>query len=414
MAIFLENKDGQRFKLTGDGGGLTEIPVATENEIGGIKSSTKSGSVNVNEDGITEVNDVVTVPGTGEFQFPQEFGDGPYSIICTEDNNPDDPQTGMPIGGQAGQVLTKKDENDYSVYWATPIVHGANIADNWYFANPVNQRGATEYGNVRDANGYTIDRWRIDKNITVLVKPGFIRLFRNTDGRNPPFEQVVEMFRQFIGKTLTISVIYRMSSDFPESNNIIRMGINYGTTEEWMYLPKSTDWALSKMTIDIPVDATALYLRPAQILTRLGVGSDTSNYIDLFACKVEFGSEQTLASVDASGNVSLLDPCPSRAIELLKCQRFYIPANTQYTKICTKALGANLYTTVPACMRIAPTALPSIPIEVYIVDKWYQCTIDLITFFKTEIGIVFHPTETVSVPAQPYLCRYIPALSCEP
>jgi hypothetical protein len=32
-----------------------------------------------------------------------------------------------------------------------------NLLDNWYFGNPVNQRGQTEY----TAAGYTIDRWRV-------------------------------------------------------------------------------------------------------------------------------------------------------------------------------------------------------------------------------------------------------------
>ena len=41
------------------------------------------------------------------------------------------------------------------------------------------------------------------------------------------------------------------------------------------------------------------------------------------AIKLELGSQQTLAHQDAAGNWVLNDPPPDKALELLKCQRYY-------------------------------------------------------------------------------------------
>ena len=43
----------------------------------------------------------------------------------------------------------------------------------------------------------------------------------------------------------------------------------------------------------------------------------------LLAAKLELGPVQTLAHQDASGNWVLNDPPPNKALELLKCQRYF-------------------------------------------------------------------------------------------
>ena len=64
-----------------------------------------------------------------------------------------------PLTGQPAQV----DQLDHT---AQQIDDGLNIArgvsnpnllDNWYFGNPVNQKGQTSYTGA----GYTIDRWAL-------------------------------------------------------------------------------------------------------------------------------------------------------------------------------------------------------------------------------------------------------------
>ena len=43
----------------------------------------------------------------------------------------------------------------------------------------------------------------------------------------------------------------------------------------------------------------------------------------ILAAKLELGTHQTLAHQDAAGNWVLNDPPPDKALELLKCQRYY-------------------------------------------------------------------------------------------
>ena len=45
-----------------------------------------------------------------------------------------------------------------------------NLLDNWYFGNPVNQRGATEYI-INSFNQYHIDRWTAAGNFKITLNP---------------------------------------------------------------------------------------------------------------------------------------------------------------------------------------------------------------------------------------------------
>lgn len=72
-----------------DAGGIKEVPVATETEIGGILSGTTSGSVAVDESGNTSVNDVVTMNKTAKITVPVEFGEGPWTIEMDGEDDPE-------------------------------------------------------------------------------------------------------------------------------------------------------------------------------------------------------------------------------------------------------------------------------------------------------------------------------------
>lgn len=93
--------------------------MATENALGGIKSSPVSGNVNVSNEGIPSVNDVVTAPGTGNLQFPESFGNGPWTVEFTQDDSVP-PENGIPTGGNIGDIIQKKEATDYSVEWVDP------------------------------------------------------------------------------------------------------------------------------------------------------------------------------------------------------------------------------------------------------------------------------------------------------
>ena len=64
----------------------------------------------------------------------------------------------VPTGGTEGQVLTKISDTDFDAGWEDTVpASNPNLLDNWYFADPVNQRGQTEYAGAV----YSIDRWYV-------------------------------------------------------------------------------------------------------------------------------------------------------------------------------------------------------------------------------------------------------------
>lgn len=77
-----------------------------------------------------------------------------------------------------------------------------NLLDNWYFGNPVNQRGQASYTDV----GYCIDRWYLGTDGGVcLVEDGYIRTVMSGSWFN--FEQKVDNFADLKGKTVTASAL---------------------------------------------------------------------------------------------------------------------------------------------------------------------------------------------------------------
>lgn len=80
-----------------------------------------------------------------------------------------------------------------------------NLLDNWYFGNPVNQRGQTEY----TGGGYTIDRWRIghDGTFTVNVSDTGVSLVSGNDGSWKNFYETIETSKLIVGRTYTFSFL---------------------------------------------------------------------------------------------------------------------------------------------------------------------------------------------------------------
>lgn len=78
-----------------------------------------------------------------------------------------------------------------------------NLLDNWYFADPVSQRGQKEYTNT----GYTIDRWRLDDSINMTVKDDHI-LFTGEQNRDYcNFVQIAKSKESVEGKQVTFSLL---------------------------------------------------------------------------------------------------------------------------------------------------------------------------------------------------------------
>jgi len=229
----------------------------------------------------------------------------------------------LPSGGTTGYLLVKSSGN--VVEWRPPMSN-PNLLRNWYFADPINQRGKTEY---TGENIYCIDGWYIHASGTVTVSDGFITLLGS-------LRQWIEDDEWLLGKECTFSVLTadgRLISG--TATNVTTDG-----TGTWFY--SSNDILLHAYT-----EISAIH-KPLSFLIV------TQSPMPIIATKLELGSQQTLAHQDAYGNWVLNDPPPNKALELLKCQRYFqlfggsSVLNIIPGIVCVRGR-------LPVCMRTTPT-----------------------------------------------------------
>ena len=135
-----------------------------------------------------------------------------------------------------------------------------NQLDNWYFPNPVNQRGQTTWQN---ANEYTVDRWKLTSGTASLGASGL-----TLNGT------LVQIMETTIGMPVICSALL-------------------------------SDGSMITPTYD---DSTKTYTITATGQT-------------IKAAKLELGSEQTLAHQE--NGVWVLNEIPDYGQELAKCQRYF-------------------------------------------------------------------------------------------
>lgn len=164
-----------------------------------------------------------------------------------------------------------------------------NLLDNGYLADPINQRGQTEYAE----GGYAVDRWTSSK---MTVHDGYVT-FENDLIQSFEWER----FAILMGSIVTLSYL----------NNKNELIFSTG------HIPNQFE----------PTGLQAVYLGPFTMYIFPGSSvqvfrldrSDT-----IIAAKLELGPVQTLAHKDAFGNWVLNDPPPNKALELAKCQRYQL------------------------------------------------------------------------------------------
>lgn len=271
---------------------------------------------------------------------------------------------------------------------------GVNLLDNWYFADPINQRGQTEYTVV----GYTIDRWNKDQ-------PGSMRL--QSDGIQFTSEpnEIINILQKFeapsrlSGQTITYSVL-------AEGTLSIVIGVNngYPAAQE----PTGTEKHLYTCTYTLPNSLSLL-----QMIIQIKKNSTAKVY----AAKLELGSQQTLARQDSDGNWVLNDPPPNKALELLKCQRYFIPEALfqNGASWCFGHLtsGDGLAVSIPAVMRSVPTVTPT-TLEIFINGSWQTVSLRSVRLFPTMVVLSYDPSSLAagweSLIGLSFLLKGLPAL----
>lgn len=210
-----------------------------------------------------------------------------------------------------------------------------NLLDNWYFGNPVNQRGQTEY----TGSLYSVDRWRLQGGNCNLVDDG---LLITSSARGQIFVQrfTQEMQTALSGKTVTFSVLATIKSGE-------------------FYLTDTSGFSASHVDVKMQTGVTSWTFSVANFNSIAGLGwwgNGSGAQILVHAAKLELGSQQTLAHQDAGGDW-VLNEIPDYSVELLKCQRYFYPSvgrfTTLYANTTTSAIfGINL----PTAMRTTPSA----------------------------------------------------------
>ena len=223
-----------------------------------------------------------------------------------------------------GIVAKSDDEDDKKdLYYSNP-----NLLDNWYFGNPVNQRGQTSWTNPSNIQ-YAIDRWQITPSSVIALVDDGITV-------TAEIQQGLEKNRLELGRTYTFSVL---SSDrrlekhtFVLASDMTTIRVNFGFGIFVCYLSGDNVW--------------------------IQIYGDGSTYK---AVKLELGTQQTLAHQDVDGNW-VLNEIPDYGEQLRRCQRYFVNFNPYKMKwfamppaVASNATDAYSAVTLPVAMRAQPT-----------------------------------------------------------
>ncbi len=180
-----------------------------------------------------------------------------------------------------------------------------NLLDNWYFADPINQRGQIKYTDDRNSGVYSIDRWEVGWLGTIEVHDGFIRIVGGPQkGSVFNLQQKLEQTKKLNGRIVTASIMYSHSHE----------NIGFGLWDQFASLPNTNG--------NIGVFSTTKIYHEGETFAIMATSENAT--IDIYAVKLELGPVQTLAHRE-SGTWVLNDPPPNKALELAKCQRYQLP-----------------------------------------------------------------------------------------
>ena len=259
-------------------------------------------------------NAATSVEGAVKYNTPQTLTDEQKQQARDNINAPAPYTAGENISISGSVIATK----------AFPC--NPNLLDNWYFGDPVNQRGQTSYS----AEGYGIDRWRVENSTTItLSNDGLTVSTTNGNGITQNSEQLAKL----MGKQVVVSILT------PEGNLYSKP-----------FLVGNAAGGLIVGPFDIySTSSWLLYVRPEQTV-------DTQS---ILAVKLELGTQQTLAHQE--DGVWVLNEIPDYGEQLRRCQRYYqrLKASSGYMRFGISQpytdTAAGVFIPLQGEMRTAPT-----------------------------------------------------------
>ncbi len=221
---------------------------------------------------------------------------------------------------------------------------------NWYFGNPVNQRGKTTYSGA----GYGIDQWKaeaVTPNVTT-IKDGYIEL-----SQNALIEQILEEPYSLCEKQVTASILlttglYTFTTTIPSKEELsaVTTDKNLGNTH---FVVNGNDVGYIDL-LHTKAHNTMLRLRAFEGYT-----------VGAIAVGLELGPQQTLAHQE--DGVWVLNEIPDYGEELTKCMRYLQVITTPYdTSGNGVAIGyanntADLWVPIPLAVPMRKSPTPTIP-----------------------------------------------------
>ena len=195
------------------------------------------------------------------------------------------------LKGDGSGNITAASETEVELV-SLPNICNPNLLDNWYFGNPVNQRGQTSYTDT----GYTIDRWKFGGySQTITLATNGIIWDTNT---GVWWAQTIENWDALVGKTATVSALIggNLYSVSGVVNNSDRISVAVS----------------EKVTLEISPEQKGVRL-VTYVTESTSVGA-------VLAIKLELGSQQTLAHQENGAWV--LNEIPDYGDQLRRCQRY--------------------------------------------------------------------------------------------
>lgn len=185
-----------------------------------------------------------------------------------------------------------------------------NLLDNWYFGNPVNQKGGTEWLSSSSSAIPCVDRWTwwgqyITGTRLNLLDDG-LQLAKPAEGQGlyQAIIQKVEKTRVPVGATVTLSALVKAEAD---ASVVLAINESYNGSSM-----QANVWELITFTVNAPsVEQTY----SVSIQRNSGGIAFTVK-----AAKLELGSQQTLAHLE-NGNW-VLNEIPKYEDVLSNCQRY--------------------------------------------------------------------------------------------
>lgn len=220
------------------------------------------------------------------------------------------------------------------------VIIKPNLLVNWYFADPINQRGKQHYVGT----AFMIDRWATYdyKQVSLTIKKKSYTSISFLDPDLTIFGQVVENPEFYMNKTLTFSVLTADGELYSSTTTLKSKGVT--VDEDHVYINDDC-W----INIFYAGDNNILFARFV---------SNKQTEIKIVAAKLELGSIQTLAHKEDNTWI-LNDPSPDPTLELMKCQRYLQPIiiDSEQTSSYVDRKQITITRQLPVRMRANPTLL---------------------------------------------------------